>query len=351
MSHFKSCRLKETSGTLSAEGSKPHHNIKKFEDLKYALLSVPSEEWEDLCRLLGVDEPTITDLKNWNHQSERRELNFCLQEYMSYGSPTWEHVMQVVSSNPINQVVTAKEIGRKHGIDYYSALGRKKPVLARPGDHKIKKFSDLQYSVLSIPYDDWEIFCRLLNIDEVTRIDLKRWVQNTEKWEFCLRDYFKYGASTWEDVMRAVISSPFNQMVTAKEIAKKHGIDFYKAMGLNRPDERSQKPGEHRIKNFNDLKYALLKIPYENWDILCRQLGVDQPTITDLHRLTGNAKKWEFCLEDYYDTGRATWEHVVYAMASEPFNELVLAKKIARDYAINFQAVMIDYGVIRKDEL
>ena len=109
--------------------SKPHHNIKKLADLKGALLSVPYDMWEDLCRLLGVDEATITDLKNWKNRIEKWE--FCLQEYMSFGSATWEHVMKVVSSSPINQVVTAKVIGRERGIEYYSAPFRLNQTITR----------------------------------------------------------------------------------------------------------------------------------------------------------------------------------------------------------------------------
>ena len=324
-----------------------HHKIKKFEDLNYALLSLSYDDWEDLCRLLGVGEATVTDLKRWKGNIER--WSFCLHDYLRYGTATWEHVMQVVAGSPFNQVVTAKTIGKTYDIDYYDALGLVKPVYPdQSNHHKIKKFTDLKYAVTSVPYEDWEDLCTLLNVDKAILTDLKRWSDNIKKWEFCLEEYFRHGVSTWEDVMRAVASSPFNHIVTAKEIARKYGIDYYASMELQRPTY-SLNPDEHKIKKLTQLQNAVMNIPYTDWEILCKQLNVDDATVTDLKRWGDNIKKWNFCLQDYFDTGGATWEHVIYAVASEPLNQIVMAKKIARDYGINYQAVMNERR--QRDEL
>ena len=107
---------------------------------------------------------------------------------------------------------------------------------------------------------------------------------------------------------------------------------------------------EHRIRNVDDLRYALLNIPHEDWEVVCKQLNVDEPTVTDLKRWSeNNSKKLEFCLQDYFDTGVATWEHVVYAVASEPLNKVVLANKIAQDYAVRCKPVTDQKEI--KDEL
>ena len=323
-----------------------HHNIKKFDELKYAVLSVAYDDWEYLCQLLGVDEATMTDVKRHKGSIERWE--FCLRDYFQYGPATWENVMQVVASSPLKQIVTAKVIGRKHGIDYYAAVNQKKPAVSvPPNHHKIKKFDDLKYAVLSVPYDDWEVFCKLLNVDETTLLDLNRWRESTKKWEFCLEEFYRYGESTWEAVMKAVASSPIDLIVTAKTIARKYGINFYTGMGLD-PPTHSLQPNEHKIKKFDQLKYALLNLPYEDWEALCQQLGVDEATVTNLKQWRYDIEKWTFCLQDYIDLGRGTWEHVISIVASEPFNEIVRAKMIARQYAINYESVM---DMKRKDEL
>ena len=43
--------------------SRPHseylnqnHSIKSLQDLKHVLNTIPSDDWEELCRLLGVDK-------------------------------------------------------------------------------------------------------------------------------------------------------------------------------------------------------------------------------------------------------------------------------------------------------
>ena len=328
-----------------------HQKIKRFNDIEYAVLRVSIEDWEALCTLLNVDKETLADLRHWtNTDSDKKK--FCLEDYLKYGKATWEGVIKAVASDPLNLIVTAKRIANQYGIDYYAAVGQSNPKLShppQPSHHKIKKIDELQYAMLNIPHEDWEDICRLLKVDEETVTDLKRWARESDKWKFCLQDYFLYGIATWEDLIHAVASSPLNRIVTAKVIASKHGISFYEAMGMDLP-MRSSQPNEHRIRKVDDLKYALLKIPREDWEVVCKQLNVDEPTVTDLKRWSeNNSKKWEFCLQDYFDTGVATWEHVVYAVASEPLNEVVLAKKIAQDYAVSYKAVMEQKEI--KDEL
>ncbi|MCG8626374.1 MAG: hypothetical protein MJE68_30795 [Proteobacteria bacterium] len=301
-----------------------------------------TEDWEALCTLLNVDKETLADLRRWTN-SDGDKKTFCLEDYLKYGPATWEGVIKAVDGDPLNLIVTAKRIANQYGIDYYAAVGQTNPKLShptQPSHHKIKKFDDLTYAVLKLPYEDWEDFCRLLKVDEETVTDLKRWGRESEKFEFCLQDYFIYGVAAWEDLIRAVAASPLNRIVTAKVIANKYGISFYEAMGVDLPMHSSQ-PNDHRVRKIDDLRYALLKIPYEDWEVLCNQLNIDESTMMDLRRWSeNNSRKWEFCLQDYFDTGMATWEHVVYAVASEPLNQVALAKKIAQDYAVSYKAVM-----------
>ena len=98
-------------------------------------------------------------------------------------------------------MVPAKQIGLEHDIDCYTVMGMERPIYTvQPGYHKIKKFKDLQYAVNGIDYDEWEVFCRLLNVDESTVASMKNlytwYIGAVERLEFCLHDYLKYGVAT-----------------------------------------------------------------------------------------------------------------------------------------------------------
>ena len=406
-----------------------HHRIKKFDHLKSAVLSISKEDWEVFCRLLNVDEATVTDLKRW--ESDVAKLEFCLRDYLQYGVATWENLMKVVASRPLNQVITAEMIGRKHSIDYYAVVGRDKSMYSLlPNHHKIKIFDVLKRAVLSVPKEDWAVFCQLLNVDDATIADLKRdtspplkwevclrdylqygrdtwkriiqqvvdsstsssrsidfhavldqdepidlsdheklknamlsffeeewelfcdwlifgvdgailtnlkhWERNASKLEFCLRDYFRYGIATWENIMTVVASSPLNQVVTAKEIGRKRGIDYYAAVGQDRPTYSLQS-SHHKIKKFDKLKHhAVRSVSKEDWALLCLLLNVDEATMTDLKHWQSNSEKWEFCLRDYFQYGVATWENIMKVVASSPLNQVATAKEIGRKYGIDY---------------
>lgn len=342
--------------TYTAVPPKPDktHPIKKskFSDFYYGFNSVKYNEWEDLCKLLNVDAATINDLKRPTYGSDTERKTFCLQEFFEAGQATWELVMYIIASDPLNKVVAAKEIGFKHDIDYYAVMGIERPVYTLPqGHHNIKKFSDLSFAVNRLDSDDWEVICQFFNVDEQTMAALKEinpsMKSSLERLEFCLTDYLNYGMATWEHVMQVVASSPIDKTVMAKEIGEKYGIDYYAVMGLEKPI-RSPSPNEKKIKKFSDFSGAMLGLDLDYWEDLCRILKVDEAVIDDLKtfkRWRGDRVKWERCLQEYFDTGAATWEEVVRIIASDPFEKIVKAKETARKYGISYQAVM------SKDEL
>lgn len=213
-----------------------HHKIKKLSDLTVAVNRLDYDDWEVICDLLNVDEPTLASLKQIRSsmKSALERVEFCLVDYLRYGVATWEHVMRIVASSPLDKIVMAKEIGEKYGIDYYAALGFEKPVRSTsPTDKKIKKFGDLQSAMLGLDLDYWKELCQILKIDQGVIDDLKtfkRWRGDRVKWDRCLREYFDTGAATWEEVIRIIASDPFDRIVKAKEIARKHGISFQVVM-------------------------------------------------------------------------------------------------------------------------
>ena len=81
--------------------------------------------------------------------------------------------------------------------------------------------------------------------------------------------------------MQVVVSDPFNKVVMAKNIGEEYGIDYYAAIGMEKPTS-SVTPGEHKIKKFGDLRSAMLGLDLDYWKDLCRMLNVDDAVIDDL---------------------------------------------------------------------
>ena len=307
----------------------------------------------DICAVLNVDETTIADLNRTLKGDLKWE--FCIYEYVHHGIGTWENVMKQIAGSPLNEVVTAKRIGTYYGINYYTAVSQDKPIHSpHPNHHKIKSILDLEYAVIPIiPLKDWEVLCTSLKVDKLTMFDLKRRHEEyRDIWEFCLIDYLKYGAATWEDIVHILASRPFGQIIKAKILARKYNVDFYAAMGWNNPASNLVLPNHHQIEDFDDFKATLSKnIPHEAWKSLCRQLKVDEATLTDVEQhWKTDARKWEICLRDFFDYGVATWERVIQAIVSAPLNQVVMAKKIAEDHGISYQEIMKDHNIV-KDEL
>ena len=213
-----------------------HHKIKKFSDLKYALNRVDSDDWEVICELFNVDEPTLAALKQIKYvlMSSLEKFTFCLVDYLVYGVATWEHVMQVVASSPLDQIVTAKDIGDKYGINYHAVMGLEKPARSiSPNDHKIKKFNDLVRAMRTLDLDYWLELCQILKVDQGVIDDLKtfkRWRGDQVKWDRCVREYFDSGGATWEEVVHIIASDPFEKIIKAKAIAREHGISYQTVM-------------------------------------------------------------------------------------------------------------------------
>ena len=206
------------------------HVIKKYQPLsdvvKYKL---SSEDWEDICRLLDVDDATMVDLKRssaYNHEKH----TFCVRHFFNIGVVTWERVIRVIASDPLNRIVLAKDTAWDHGIDYYKVMNLKKPThVAQPNDHVIKKYQDLyDVAYFKLPHEDWEDICRLLDVDDATVVNLKRSsAYDHEKHAFCVRHFFNIGTvATWEQLVHAMASEPLNQVALGKEIAQKYGFDF-----------------------------------------------------------------------------------------------------------------------------
>ena len=67
-------------------------------------------------------------------------------------------------------------------------------------------------------------------------------------------------------------------------------------------------------------------------------LRVDKGVMNKLdkaHRGSEDDKMME-CLQAYIDNGEASWSEVVKAVAKPPINNKRLAKKIAKDYDVDF---------------
>ena len=332
-----------------------HHKINDISELNNALIDFKrSHEYYDIadfCAALNVDLTTIANLNcdiKWQ---------FCIHDYFHYGIGTWEDVMKGLASSPLNDVVIAKRIGRDHGINYYTAVGQDQPIhSSNPNHHKIQRenITDLKNAVMTyIPYTDWEVLCRSLNVDKQTLTDLsRRWMDDdSDKWQFCLNDYLEYGVATWENIVRT-LASKFGHVVQAKNLARKYDIDFYAIMGWNNPASNLVQPDHHKIEKFDDLTATLSKnIRHEAWKTLCRQLKVDEPTLKDLeqhYKFKTDTGKWKTCLRDFFVYGEATWERVIQAVASDPLNQVALGEHIAEKHSINYQEVMKGHV---KDEL
>ena len=330
--------------------SRPHseylnqnHSIKSLQDLKHVLNTIPSDDWEELCRLLGVDKTIINDVTQL-HRYNYEKLSACLNHFFNSGRATWENVVYAIASSPLNRVVLAKEVAWNYEIEYYAVMNLQKPSRpAQPDDHVIKKYQHLSDVVkLKLSSEDWKDICRLLDVDEATMVDLKRSnAYNYDKHTFCLHDFFNIGVATWERVIRAIASPPLNKVVLAKETAWKYEIEYYVVMNLQKPYHPAQ-PDDHVIKKYQHLSdVAKLKLASEDWEDICRLLDVDEATMVDLKRSNAyNYDKHTFCVRDFFNIGVATWERVIRAIASDPLNRIVLAKETAWAHDMDYYKVM-----------
>ena len=72
-----------------------------------------------------------------------------------------------------------------------------------------------------------------------------------------------------------------------------------------------------------------------NWKSLCENLGVLKEVMNSLdYSSEHHQRKKRECLQAYIDSGEACWEEVVNVVASDPFHNKRLAKKIASKYGV-----------------
>ena len=90
---------------------------------------------------------------------------------------------------------------------------------------------------------------------------------------------------------------------------------------------------EHKVENLKDLTDQLESIG--NWIMLCTSLKVDVGIIDELRHSPDNVsiKKWS-CLNQYYNSGHATWEEIIAVIRGPNFHNERLAKSIAEKYNI-----------------
>ena len=98
-----------------------------------------------------------------------------------------------------------------------------------------------------------------------------------------------------------------------------------------------------KIKKVNDLIQAVKEIG--NWLGLCTNLGVTEGVMDRLKystdAVTVDAKKAE-CLRAYFKSGEAKWSDVVKAVAMYPIDNKRVAKQIAKDHGLHYEAIVKD---------
>jgi hypothetical protein len=62
-----------------------------------------------------IDDLTET-FKRW--RADQVKWDQCLREYFDTGGAIWEEVVCIISSDPFEKIVKAKEIVREHSISY-----------------------------------------------------------------------------------------------------------------------------------------------------------------------------------------------------------------------------------------
>ena len=84
---------------------------------------------------------------------------------------------------------------------------------------------------------------------------------------------------------------------------------------------------------FSDLYHDLADIG--DWHGLCLALNVDEATTDRLRNSDQrDEEKKRECLLAYHNSGEATWEGVIAAIAKYPLNNCRVANNIARKYTI-----------------
>ena len=85
--------------------------------------------------------------------------------------------------------------------------------------------------------------------------------------------------------------------------------------------------------SFNDLYHELADIG--DWHGLCLALNVDEGIIDQLRNSEQQVEERKReCLRAYRNSGEATWEGVIAAIAKHPISNCRVANKIARKYTI-----------------
>ena len=98
---------------------------------------------------------------------------------------------------------------------------------------------------------------------------------------------------------------------------------------------------DEEIKKVNDLIQAVKEIG--NWRGLCTNLGVNEGKIDALIHSTATVDtKKAACLRAYFIGGQAKWSDVVKAVAMHPISNKRVAKQIAKDHGLHYEAIVKD---------
>ena len=88
------------------------------------------------------------------------------------------------------------------------------------------------------------------------------------------------------------------------------------------------------IKDLNDLRWSMQKIG--DWQSLCKNLHLDTANMNRIkNERSIEYEKKDECLQSYFNSDEGSWEEVVMAVASPPFNNKRLAKKIAEKHLVS----------------
>ena len=80
-----------------------------------------------------------------------------------------------------------------------------------------------------------------------------------------------------------------------------------------------------------------------DWNGLCTNLKVDDGIMDGLrHSEQHHERKKDACLRAYWNGGKATWTEVIQAVAMYPINNERIARKIANEYHIDFDKVIMN---------
>ena len=99
-------------------------------------------------------------------------------------------------------------------------------------------------------------------------------------------------------------------------------------------------PECHKIASKHELQQAVAIVGY--WQGLCQSLGVADAVINNLvYSSNHDEEKKRQCLNSFFDMGDVCWEAVVIAVAKYPINNPRQARKIAKEYNVDYTKLKV----------